>query len=135
MFLWWCSIHEIALLGVFMGPNSPKCCQILPKFSPELVFKESQTLFKELWKNPNFYINRRYPNLHVWSNFDPPFFPLKMAETEQNKKNSEKISVIRLIQICKRQDRISSSLQMKSRTTFWTFWVRQRLEGRNQNVT
>ena len=39
MFSWQCSIREIALYGVSLSPNSHKCCQILPKFLPELVFK------------------------------------------------------------------------------------------------
>ena len=29
-------------------------------------------------------------NLHFCSNFDPPFFPLKMAEIEKKKKNYQR---------------------------------------------
>ena len=50
MFSWQSSIHEIALFGGFWALTPPKCCQILPKFLPELVFKETQTVFEEFWK-------------------------------------------------------------------------------------
>ena len=45
MFSWRCSIDEIVLFGEGgrgrgLGPNSSKCCQILEKFLPKLVFKE-----------------------------------------------------------------------------------------------
>ena len=51
----------MVLFGGFLGPNSPKYCQILPKFFLEVVLKEPQTLFEEFWKNSNFYRNVRYP--------------------------------------------------------------------------
>ena len=38
------SIHEMPLFGEVVGPNSPKYCQILLKFSPQLVFKETKTV-------------------------------------------------------------------------------------------
>ena len=47
MFSWQCSIHEMA----FLGPNSLKYCQILLNTSTDVVFKETQTVFEEFWKN------------------------------------------------------------------------------------
>ena len=38
------SIHEMPLFGEVLGPNSPKYCQILLKFSPQVVFKETKTV-------------------------------------------------------------------------------------------
>ena len=37
-------------LGYFLGPNSPKYCLILLKFSPDVVSKERKTVFKNFWK-------------------------------------------------------------------------------------
>ena len=122
MFSWQCSIHEIVLFGGFLGPNSPKCCQILPKVLPELVFKETQTVFQEFWKGSNFYRNRRCPKFACLVQLWPPFSP----EDGQNRgkwKNFGKKFSHRPIQICKQQDCISSPLQMKTRITFWTFWA------------
>ena len=128
MFSWWCSIHEIVLFGSFLGPNSPKCCQILPKFLPELVFKETQTTLKEFWKNPNFYKKRRYPKfaclVQLWS----PFSSWKWPKSRKINKFRKKFSH-QTIQICKRQYRISSPLQMKDRITFWTFWAWAKVRG------
>ena len=43
-FLYRFSIHEMPLFGDVLGPNSPKYCQILLKFSPQVVFKETKTV-------------------------------------------------------------------------------------------
>ena len=43
-FLYRFSIHEMPLIGDVLGPNSPKYCQILLKFSPQVVFKETKTV-------------------------------------------------------------------------------------------
>ena len=91
MFSWQCSIHEIAPLGSFLGPNSPKCCQILLKFLPELVIKETQTVFKEFWKNSIFYETGDTQNLHVWSNFDPLFPPWRWPKLRKIKKIQKKV--------------------------------------------
>ena len=40
------SIHEMPLFEEVLGPNSPKYCQILLKFSPQVVFKEKKQCFK-----------------------------------------------------------------------------------------
>ena len=39
------SIHEMSLLGGFLGPNLPKYCPILMQVSPEVVFKEKKGMF------------------------------------------------------------------------------------------
>ena len=41
-FLYRFSIHEIPLFGDVLGPNSPNNFQILLKFSPQVVFKETK---------------------------------------------------------------------------------------------
>ena len=38
------SIHEMPLFGEVLGPNSSKYCQILLKFSPQVVLKETKTV-------------------------------------------------------------------------------------------
>ena len=45
MFSWWWSIHEMAHFWAFSGPKSSKCGSILLKFAPQLLLKESKTLF------------------------------------------------------------------------------------------
>ena len=39
------SILEMVLFGDFLGPNSPKYCPILMKFSPGVVFKKRKGTF------------------------------------------------------------------------------------------
>ena len=85
MFSWWYSIHEIALFVVFfLDSDSPKCCQILPKFLPELVLKGKQTVFKEFWKNSNLKTGDT-ESLHVWCNFDPFFSPRRWPKSRKLK--------------------------------------------------
>ena len=38
------SIHEMSLFGEVLSPNSPKYCQVLLKFLPQVVFKETKTV-------------------------------------------------------------------------------------------
>ena len=45
MFSWRWSIHEMVHFWGFSGPKSPKCGPILLKFAPQLLLKESKTLF------------------------------------------------------------------------------------------
>ena len=45
MFSWRWSIHEMAHFWAFSGPKSSKCGSILLKFAPQLLLKESKTLF------------------------------------------------------------------------------------------
>ena len=54
-----------AILGVFLGPNSPKYCLTLLKFSPDLVVKEVKTVFEESLENSFFYRNGRYPKFEL----------------------------------------------------------------------
>ena len=77
MFFWQCSIHKMALCGGggegALGPNSPKYCPILLKFAPEVVFKETQSVWKIL-KNQIFTETKGYPKfahlVQLW-----PLFP------------------------------------------------------------
>ena len=73
IFSWWCSIHEMAFLGVFLDPNCPKYCLILLKFAPEVVFKARKTVFQKFLKNSNFYENLT------------PFYSMKEAKIEKTK--------------------------------------------------
>ena len=43
-FLYQFSIYQMPLFGEAVGPSSPKYCQILLKFPPQLVFKETKTV-------------------------------------------------------------------------------------------
>ena len=78
MFSWRWSIHEMAHFWAFLGPNSLKCDPILLKFTPQLVFMGSKTLFEESFENSNFYRNRTYQSLQfflvfvqLWGRFSP----------------------------------------------------------------
>ena len=116
-FLYQFSIHEMALFGEVLSPNSPKYRQILLKFSPQVVFKEQKQCFKNLWKTQIFTETEDTQSLHFWSNFDP-FFPPE----EDGQILEEKIHPLGYPKIVKSR-RISSPLQMKNRTTFCTFWA------------
>ena len=72
-----------AILGEFLGPNSPKYGLILLKLAREVVFKETQTIFQKFWKNSNF-CKRETPKVFTFGPTLTPFFPLKMAEIEKN---------------------------------------------------
>ena len=85
MFLWRCSMHEMGHFWEFLSLNSPKYCQIFAKFSPEVVFKETQTVFQEFWKNSNFCRTGRHLKFVrlVWH--WPHFFPWRWPKIEKNK--------------------------------------------------
>ena len=72
----------MALFGGFLGPNFFKCCPILMKFSPGVVFKKKKLYFKNLWKIQIFTRTVDNQNSDFWFNFDFPF-PLKMAEIKK----------------------------------------------------
>ena len=75
------------LLGEIVGPNSPKYCQILLKFSPQLVFKEKKTVLQEFLKNSHFYRNRRYPEFPLLVQLWPLFSPEEDGEIKNNNNN------------------------------------------------
>ena len=53
----------------FLGPNSHKHDPILLKFSPEVPFKVTKTIFEKLLENPNFYRNWTLPKFALFSVF------------------------------------------------------------------
>ena len=55
----------MALSGSCLGPDSPKCGPILPKFSPNVVIKQTKSLFESFSKDLSL------GSKHFWSNFDP----------------------------------------------------------------
>ena len=67
------------ILGGFWGPNFPKYGQILLKFLPEVVLKDTKSVFEESLKNPNFHRNGRYTKfarfLQLWGQFTPWRWP------------------------------------------------------------
>ena len=62
MFSWRWRIHEMTHFEGVLDHNSPKYGPILLKFLPEVVLKDTNTVFKESLENRNFYKNREYPN-------------------------------------------------------------------------
>ena len=60
-FLYRFSIHEMPLFGDVLGPNSPKYCQVLLNFSPQVVFKENKNSALRIFENSFFYRNGRSP--------------------------------------------------------------------------
>ena len=79
-FLYRFSIHEMPLFGEVVGANSSRYCQILLKFSPHVVFKETKTSLRIFEKLKIFTETGDTQSLHFWSNFGP-FFPLKKMAT------------------------------------------------------
>ena len=55
MILWQWNIHEMTHSGRFSGHNSPKYGPILLNFLPEVVLKETKSVFEESSKNTKFY--------------------------------------------------------------------------------
>ena len=55
----------MALSGSCLGPDSPKYSPILPKFSPNVVIKQTKSLFESFSKDLSL------GSKHFWSNFDP----------------------------------------------------------------
>ena len=47
MFWWRCSILEMGHIGRFLGHNSPKYGRIFLKFLPEVVLKDTNSVFEE----------------------------------------------------------------------------------------
>ena len=47
MFSWRCRIHEMGHFGGFLGHNFPKYGRILLKFLPEVVLKNTKSVFEE----------------------------------------------------------------------------------------
>ena len=58
----------------FLGPKSPKCGPVLLKFAPQLLTKESKTLFEEFFENSNFYRNRAIQKSQSQGPILPQFF-------------------------------------------------------------
>ena len=79
MFSWWWRIHEMAHFWGFLGPNFPKYGPILFKFLPEVVLKETKSVFEESSEKLNFYRNGRYPKFarlgQLWGQFTPGRWP------------------------------------------------------------
>ena len=129
----------------FLGPNSPKYGPILLKFTPELVLKESKTLFENFFKNSNFYRNRTFPKFAPFFSFCPtltPFFSMKEAEIEHSKYPAGESYAIRLSEYRKIKVASCPNFSGKIRLLFVLFWLflvkkerGQRLKDRNQNLT
>ena len=71
--LYWFSIHEMAILGGFLGRYSPKYCSILLRFWSEVVSNNTNTVFKKSFKNLNFSLNGRHPKSAVQFQFGAQF--------------------------------------------------------------
>ena len=82
-----------------------------------------------------FLRNRRYPKFACLVQLWPPFSPLKMAKIEENKKNSEKSSAIRLSKYANCKTVSPLPFKWKIGLLFELFEHGQRLEGRSENVT
>ena len=88
MFSWRWSTDEIAHFwgegerwwwGRVLGPKSPQNGPILLKFLPEVVRKDTESVFEESLKNSNFYRNGRYRKfgrlVQLWAQFTPWRWP------------------------------------------------------------
>ena len=145
MFLWQWSIHEMAYFWAFLGPNSPKYGPILLKFARQLLFRESNALAQEFFKNSNFYRNRTSPKfalflvfVRLWGCFSP-WRRLKSSKLEIWKTKLCHCA----IQKSQNQGPILSQLFRKNMITFCpilvVFWWKKgrghTLKARNQNLT
>ena len=128
--------------GGFLGLNSPKYYQILLKFSPEVAFKETQTVFEKFWKNSNFYRNERYPKFTRLVQLSLPFSPWRWPKSKKLNICRRKFSH-RALQILQNQSPISSQLFRKNTISFCSilviFYQKQRrghkLKAQNQNLS
>ena len=145
MFPWWSSIHEMTHFLAFFGPNSPKHGPILLKFARQLLFRESNALAQQFFKNSNFYRNRTSPKfalflvlVGLWGCFSP-WRRLKSSKLEIWKTKL----CHRAIQKSQNQGPILSQLFRKNTITFCpilaVFWWKKgrghTLKARNQNLT
>ena len=84
------SIHEMAVLGVFLGPYSSRYGPILLKFSTELLFREIISVFIQCLNNPSkmwmFTEIGHTQSLQFWFNFYIDSLPPFPTEEGQNKK-------------------------------------------------
>ena len=122
MVLWWCSIHEIALFGGFFGPY---LTQLLLDFVEIFTRVSIQGDTNSVWtilEKFKFLQKREIPKVCTFGPTLTLLLPLKMAKWGKIIKLRRKFSH-QAIQICKRQNRISSPLQMKNRINFCTFWA------------
>ena len=79
----------MALFGEVFGSNCPKYCQILLKFSLQVIIQGNKKSALRIFEKLKFLQKRKIPRV---SNFGPalnPFLPLKMAEIKKKKKKKE----------------------------------------------
>ena len=91
------------------------------KFCFFLFTRKQKQCFKNIGKTQIFTETGDTQSLYFWSNFDP-FFPPKEDDQIIKKNLVGKTHPLGYPKIVKSR-RISSSLQMKNRTTFYTFWA------------
>ena len=77
MFLWQCSIHEMAPFRGFLGLFSPKYSSVLLKISPEVVYCKKNIMCKKSFKIKRLSANRMYPKFTVLVRFWAQFAPRK----------------------------------------------------------
>ena len=87
MFLWRCSIHEMAPFvgGGVLSPFSPKYGSSLLKFLPEVVSHKTKTVAEQSFKIKCLSGNRTYPELTVLVDFWAQFTPGKPKILPKNK--------------------------------------------------
>ena len=91
------SIHETAFLGRFQGPSSLKYGLILRKLRPEVVFKQTKTVFEKSFKTLHFSkngTNSKFTHLvHSQAQFTP-----EKNKNISKKQKSCKIYILRTIE-------------------------------------
>ena len=77
MFLWRCSIHEMAPFGGFLGLFSPTYSSILLKISPEAVYCKTKIVCEQSFKIKCLSPNGVYPEFTILVCFWAQFIPRK----------------------------------------------------------
>ena len=94
MFLWRCTIHEMAPFGRFLGLFSPKYGSSLLKFQSGVVSHKKKTVFEQSFKIKCLSRNGTHPKLTVLVHFGAQFTPGKPKILPKNKIFPETTSLL-----------------------------------------
>ena len=102
MFSWWCSIHEMAPFGEFLGLFYPIYGSILLKSSPDAVYCKTKLVCEQSFKIKGLSTNETYPNFTVLVLFWAQIYPWKTKNTAKNQ-NFLRNYILRTIKLHKSQ--------------------------------
>ena len=113
----------MALLGDFLGPNSPKYYPILIKFSPEVLFKEKKKCVLRIFQKFNLLRKRGIPSVCTLGPTLTPRSSLKMTEIGKSKWLPRKTLAIGLSKYRNIKTLSPLAFPRKIRLLFALFWL------------